>query len=308
MSETPEKDQPERSHAGGTSSEGAASSEAAAAPPEKLPGKAEPVTHTPVQRVDPRKSRASKVVDTRPAEERRDFFSEAMREALIPLSGLLERRINPILAALEAIPDDVERMTKQLPKIAGTLDQPAPEAPRYGPPEEPEAPPRVLRPPGAAQGELESLCSRCGKCVEVCPAKAIRLDFSNLLGQGLPYIDPLQQPCVVCDSLACMHECPTGALKLTERLKIRMGTAKVNLDLCRRQEGEDCRLCLEACPIMGEGAGEHGDALGIHASNGRILVRKNACVGCGLCENQCPTRPAAIEVMPYKPPVDPMIA
>ena len=278
--------------------------------PEPVSAK-EPVDHTPVQRVDPRKgTRAGKVVDTRPAEERRDFFSEAMREALIPLSGILERKINPILAALEAIPNDVERMTQQLPRMAGALDQPQHDM-RKGSPGGASAtvePLRILRPPGSTPGEIESLCSRCGKCVEVCPAKAIKLDYSNTVGNGLPYIIPMDQPCVVCDTLSCMNECPSGALKLTERLKIRMGTAKVNLDLCLRENGEDCRTCLDACPIMGEGAGPHGDALMIHATTGRVLVRKNACVGCGLCESRCPTSPAAITVAPARRTVDPIIA
>jgi ferredoxin-type protein NapG len=105
-----------------------------------------------------------------------------------------------------------------------------------------------------------------------------------------------------------MVECPTGALKLVDRLKIKMGTARVNLELCVRETGEDCRRCLAACPIMGAGAGPDGEALFIHAASGRVRVRRNACVGCGLCESRCPTNPAAITVAPYRPAVDPIVA
>lgn len=278
-----------------------------------------PVAHTPVKRVGPRQP-ARKLAKAggapaRPPEERRDFFSEAMREAMGPLSGLLERKIHPILAALEAIPDDVDRLANNLSNAGAALDQPqilSPgKAPKNWPLAEapaPETPLRFLRPPGATPGEFESLCSSCGRCLAACPAQAIRVDSYGLVADGRPYIVAATQPCVVCSDLACMNVCPTGALKLTERLKIRMGTAKVNLDLCLRENGEDCRLCVEACPIMGQGAGEAGDALAIHEASGRIRVRRNACIGCGLCESRCPTGPAAITVEPYRPPTDPIVA
>jgi ferredoxin-type protein NapG len=158
-------------------------------------------------------------------------------------------------------------------------------------------------------GEYESVCSRCGKCVDACPADAIQLDKSGLLADGVPYIIPKDQPCVVCTDLACMPACPTGALKLVDRFHLKMGTARVDHSLCLRSNGEDCRLCIDACPIIGQGANpQHGDALFIHAESGKIRVRRNACVGCGLCESRCPTWPAAITVTPWSPPRDPIIA
>jgi ferredoxin-type protein NapG len=240
-----------------------------------------------------------------------------MRETLAPLAGLIERRINPLLAALEAIPDDVARFTNApLPTMGGALDQPhAAPPPPAGPKHWPlgegapaNMPAQFLRPPGSAGGgQFETRCTMCSRCVEVCPAKAIRLDAYGLVADRLPYIVAAEQPCVVCDSLACMAECPTGALQLTDRLKIRMGTARVNLELCVRETGEDCRVCLESCPIMGEGAGPEGGALFIHAGSGRVRVRRSACVGCGLCESRCPTKPAAITVTPHRA-VDPIVA
>ena len=60
------------------------------------------------------------------AGERREFFNEAMRETLGPLAGMLERKINPILAALEAIPEEAERLAGKANagSILGPLDQP----------------------------------------------------------------------------------------------------------------------------------------------------------------------------------------
>jgi ferredoxin-type protein NapG len=252
-----------------------------------------------------------------PADDRRDFFSDAMRETLAPFAGLIERKINPLLAALEAIPNDVERLTNaKLPHAGRTLDQPsqtppAPAESKWSPAEATAAGTglRFLRPPGAATGgQFETLCTQCGRCVEVCPAHAIQMDQYGLLADRLPYVLPSSQPCVVCDSLACMKECPTGALKLVDRLNIHMGTARVHLDLCVRETGEDCRICLDSCPIMGEGAGPEGGALFLHAESGRVRVRRRECVGCGLCESRCPTRPAAITVHPHRPAADVIVA
>lgn len=261
--------------------------------------------HTPVQRL---KAEPPAVSDD--AGQRREFFSEAMRETLAPLAFLLERKINPVLAALEAIPAEVERITgSSLPKLDQPHVQPASRALPQATPHPPAAAMRILRPPGALPpGEYESACSRCGQCVAACPAQAIQLDGKQLYADGLPYIIAANQPCVVCESLACMSACPTGALKPLDRLKIKMGTARVTRSLCRRETGEDCRLCVEACPITGPGAAPEGDAITIHPQTGRVIVRKNICIGCGLCESRCPTFPAAIQVEPFRNRLDPIIA
>ncbi len=72
----------------------------------------------------------------------------------------------------------------------------------------------------------------------------------------LPNIVAKEQPCVVCDELACMPSCPTGALRVLDRFHIQMGTAKVDHHLCLREHGEDCtrRCAMElALPITKEG-------------------------------------------------------
>lgn len=177
---------------------------------------------------------------------------------------------------------------------------------------------RILRPPGAAPGEaFADLCSRCGDCVRACPAQCIELEAApdastpgaGGLGGGLPYIVARQSPCVVCDDLACMTACPTGALqRVASPGAIAMGKAVVDGQRCLRRPatsqpvggvsrglneqavvGEDCRLCVRDCP-MGEAA------LGFDA-RGQIQVR-DGCVGCGVCERVCPTEPASIVVLP----------
>jgi ferredoxin-type protein NapG len=161
-----------------------------------------------------------------------------------------------------------------------------------------------------APGDFEQVCSQCGYCVEACPASAIRLDPHGLAGDGFPYILPADQPCVVCDSLACMKSCPSGALKLVDRLAIHLGSATVNSATCLREAGENCTLCIDVCPLAAEDHTASGAlaALFINDQTGRIRVRKNICIGCGLCESRCPTDPPAITIIPAKPDHDILIA
>jgi ferredoxin-type protein NapG len=251
-----------------------------------------------------KKSQTKRVAPATPPQERRDFFSDAMKEVLSPFAGIIERKINPMLEAIQAIPDEAERLTKM---NFGMLDQPqnrsVPLSVRKSKPPE-----RYLRPPGAMAPEaFESVCSRCGNCVEACPADAIKLDVNGLSGEGFPYIVAAEAPCVVCDDLSCMKSCPTGALKLVDRLQIKIGTAKVDHATCLRDRGENCTLCVDACPITADDAG-HLAAITINAITGKVIVRKNICVGCGLCESRCPTEPRSIIVNPYTPSFDPIIA
>ena len=155
-------------------------------------------------------------------------------------------------------------------------------------------PPAFLRPPGALDElSFADTCSRCGQCVEACPAQCIEIDRHDppRVAGGLPHIIPRQSPCVVCDDLSCMNVCPSGALQLVQHVdQIHMGLAKMDFDRCLRttdRNAEDCRICVRHCPV-GESALRVGD-------DGRIEVRPG-CIGCGVCEWACPTLPASIVV------------
>jgi MauM/NapG family ferredoxin protein len=160
---------------------------------------------------------------------------------------------------------------------------------------EPPAPsrPPPLRPPGMMhEVMLVSSCTRCGKCVEACPADAITpLDASwGKRMEGTPAIFARQQPCVLCDGLQCSHVCPSGALIPVYVPKdVTMGTAILDATRCVTYAGQPCDACKTACLI--EGALVFGEG-------GRMTVVEDRCVGCGLCEHMCPTDPAAIRVQP----------
>ncbi len=161
---------------------------------------------------------------------------------------------------------------------------------------------RILRPPGAARPPMfAETCTQCGECVTACPARAIKLDENT--ADHLPYIIARQSPCVVCNDLSCMKACPTGALKLVEsREQIQMGYAITDMSRCLRGggfaiydeptsiTGEDCQLCVTQCPI-----GKEAIAVDHH---GCIEVR-HGCIGCGVCEQVCPTEGPSIWVEPW---------
>ncbi len=172
-----------------------------------------------------------------------------------------------------------------------------------------------LRPPGALpEKKFLQTCETCGECAKVCPANCILIDSSsdNPIADGKPYIEPRRLPCVMCEDMACMQSCPSGALDLLASLNdIKMGLAVVDHAVCFRtakvDEGadeisdcqRDCQACVSQCPV--------GDkALSIN-DDGEIEVHEEGCTGCGVCEWVCPTTPAAIQITPIRSMDDPTL-
>ncbi len=153
----------------------------------------------------------------------------------------------------------------------------------------------LLRPPGAApESEFLSLCEGGAACAEACPAKALLLvpRKDGDPGRDAPMIEPSVAACVLCDDLACMKACPSGALKPLERESIRIGIAKIDREECFAWSGLDefCDYCVDRCPI-GESA-IRMETL----EDKRGPVMGEGCVGCGVCEYHCPDYPAAIRI------------
>lgn len=148
-----------------------------------------------------------------------------------------------------------------------------------------------LRPPGAiAEDRIADTCIRCGACVDACPRRAIRpIAKGRAAGVGTPHIVAREAPCVVCAGLNCTHVCPSGTLRpVAQAGDIMMGLAVVNLATCLPHQGQPCNTCVSFCPIPGALTG---------SPEGHPKVSA-LCIGCGLCENLCPTQPASIQVRP----------
>jgi ferredoxin-type protein NapG len=160
-----------------------------------------------------------------------------------------------------------------------------------------------LRPPGALpEDRFLAQCIKCGQCLQVCPPQVVVLaDLSEGLGVGTPYIIARTGGCILCPGLPCVLACPTGALDhaLSEGKDAEMGWAVLSKpETCLAMLGKDCRICLEKCPIRDERPivfVRH-----VH-SDGRVYhepVVQTSCVGCGKCEQECPTEPASITITP----------
>jgi MauM/NapG family ferredoxin protein len=202
--------------------------------------------------------------------DRRHFFREGLRELIKPLVNSIE----PMQEALRQF----DRLAPNETRAASEVSRSAKQRAR-------------LRPPGAKSPEQSFVdaCSRCGACVDVCPAKCIRIDPTGSNGQGAPYIDPDVMACVLCDGLKCMHVCPTGALSPIPLAEIRMGTAVWNYESCLRSRGENCTICIDQCPV---------GSVAIELRANMVFVNESGCTGCGVCQQQCPTSPKSIVVVP----------
>jgi polyferredoxin len=148
-----------------------------------------------------------------------------------------------------------------------------------------------LRPPGALEeDEFLSRCSRCGRCIKVCPSQCIKAMPINA-GPALfltPYIIAREARCELTQH--CQKVCPTGAIASVPISQALMGLAEIDHSRCLGwAEGKLCLLCQEQCP---QHAIDSDD-------KDRPSVRAELCVGCGACENGCPVdTPAAIVVKP----------
>lgn len=155
---------------------------------------------------------------------------------------------------------------------------------------------RYVRPPGALDevGFLAT-CTRCGACASACPVGAIlHVPPHGGLAAGTPFLEPARIPCIACPDMPCAVACPTESLTVpadgwaTERL----GRIEFHPERCITFEGQECGVCVRACPV-GESALALDDA-------GRPILRAEGCVGCGNCVRECITSPSSFTFFPLE--------
>lgn len=159
----------------------------------------------------------------------------------------------------------------------------------------PERETRLVPFGAGSEANFYSRCTACQLCVSSCPSHVLRpsTDIRHLLQPQMVFTDGHCRPeCTVCADV-----CPAGAilpLKAEEKLSIRIGVAKVNLDLCLVGKDDiDCGNCARHCPV---GAIRMVQKDGHHIP----VVMEDRCIGCGACEHLCPSRPlSAITVNGY---------
>ncbi|MBN1630787.1 MAG: 4Fe-4S dicluster domain-containing protein [Thermoleophilia bacterium] len=158
----------------------------------------------------------------------------------------------------------------------------------------------LIRPPGA-RSELDFMatCARCGACMKVCPTNVIQpaVFDAGLEGFFTPQMDFRRAYCDWnCNE--CGKVCPTQAIRelslQEKRLKI-IGRAYIDRNTCIPwAEGRDCLVCQELCPIPEKAiVFDTGDDAGVKLP--RVVPER--CIGCGICQYNCPVaNEAAIRV------------
>jgi len=168
----------------------------------------------------------------------------------------------------------------------------------------------LLRPPGGRENLVEK-CIRCGACLKVCPTSGLQPSF--LEGGWEALWTPVLVPRLgYCDYSchACGQVCPTGAipnLDLATKRAAVIGKAYIDRDRCLPwADNRSCLVCEEMCPVPDKAIKLDEvtvtDAQGQPIALKRPHVERERCIGCGICEYQCPLAgEAAIRV--YVPTV-----
>jgi polyferredoxin len=167
--------------------------------------------------------------------------------------------------------------------------------------------PQLIRPPGAQdEDEFLTRCIRCSQCMKVCPTSGLQ---PVLLEAGL---EGVWSPMLVsrlgyCDygCNACGQICPSGAipkLDLPRKREQIIGLATIDRDRCLPwAQGVPCIVCEEMCPTSEKAIrleetpvpDDRGEPVVVQ----RPYVLSDTCIGCGICEYQCPVEgEAAIKV------------
>jgi len=145
-----------------------------------------------------------------------------------------------------------------------------------------------LTPPGSRSvKDFYRRCTACQLCVAECPNSVLRpsTDLKHFMQPEMSYERGFCRP----ECTRCAELCPTGAIRKIsreEKTQYHIGTARVNPDLCVVENGVACGNCARHCPA-GAIMLVKDEATGLH----RPVVNEERCIGCGACENLCPSRP-----------------
>ena len=147
-------------------------------------------------------------------------------------------------------------------------------------------------PPGARGiKNLESHCTACQLCVAACPNGVLRpsTDLGSMMQPESSYERGYCRP----ECTRCSEVCPAGAINpitVVDKSSVQVGHAVWVKDNCiPLTDGIECGNCARHCPV-GAITMVHSDADDENSLKIPV-VNTERCIGCGACENLCPSRP-----------------
>lgn len=150
---------------------------------------------------------------------------------------------------------------------------------------------RVIPPGAVSLRHLASRCTACQLCVSACPNGVLRpsTDVMTFMQPESSYERGYCRP----ECTKCSDVCPAGAiLKISreEKSSIQIGHAVwIRANCVPLTDGVECGNCARHCPA---GAivmvpSDPSDETSVKIP----VVNDERCIGCGACENLCPSRP-----------------
>ena len=168
--------------------------------------------------------------------------------------------------------------------------------------------PKAIRPPGSVEeSAFLERCIKCDECIRVCPTNVLQpatLAQAGLEGLWTPVMNFAIGFCQLNCTL-CSEVCPTGAIQKTPLARklgvgeyagkgpISLGTAFFDRGRCLPWAMETpCVVCEEVCPVTPKAIGTYEEEItrwdGKKVLLKRPYIRPELCIGCGICEHECP--------------------